>query len=54
MEQYLKDGISSNKVELVAHQAQVAHHKENMPQVHDTRKEGKFIVYRDGKVIISE
>ena len=34
--------------------AQVAHRKENMPRVLDARKEGKWAVYRDGKVIITE
>ena len=34
--------------------AQVAHRKENMPRVLDARKEGKWVVYRDGKVIITE
>ena len=34
--------------------AQVTHRKENMPRVLDARKEGKWVVYRDGKVIITE
>ena len=33
---------------------QVAHCKENMPQVLGGRKEGKWVVYRDGKVMIME
>ena len=34
--------------------AQVAHRKENIPRVLEARKEGKWAVYRDGKVIITE
>ena len=34
--------------------AQVTHRKENMPRVLDARKEGKWAIYRDGKVIITE
>ena len=34
--------------------AQGAHRKENMPQVLDARKDGKWVVYKDGKVIIIE
>lgn len=34
--------------------SQVAHRKECMPRVIEARKEGKWAVYRDGKVIISE
>ncbi len=34
--------------------AQVAHRKECMPRIIEARKAGKWAVYRDGKVIISE
>lgn len=34
--------------------AQVAHRKEHMPRVLEARKEGKWAVYREGKVIITE
>lgn len=34
--------------------AQVAHRKEHMPRVLEARKEGKWAVYRDGKVIITD
>ena len=33
---------------------QMAHRKENMPQVVDARKEGKWAVYRASKVIITK
>ena len=42
---YLDDGLTL---------AQEAHRKENMPRVLDARKEGKWVVYRYGKVIIIE
>lgn len=34
--------------------AQVSHRREHMPKVLEARKEGKFAMYRDGRVIIME
>ena len=34
--------------------AQVAHCKENMPRLLDARKDEKWVVYREGKVLITK